>query len=639
MNNTSIKTIITATLLTFVILVALLVGTISQWTAKNIIESRVVHNELPNMIGLISEKIDKEILVMLSIATQLATDAHILDWVVDGRGEPQEKILVDKLNAIGQLNGLTSVSFVDRKSAEFWNQDGFLRVLNNDSKDAWFFNYLDSGEKNMVSVYTDQDTGETDLFVNSQQVNGRGLAGVAKSFESVVILLKDFKIEDSGVVYLVDEQGEVKIHPNRSSRSDIDLETMFGRYTSEDLLRKKGVNTTTAKYNGNEILLASRYIESMGWYVVMQVPHAEIFSSLNQAAIEIFLWALLVVLVAGLAAHYMAVKVASPINNTAQLFQKMGQQDADLSYRLPETGQKELVEVASGYNAFMIKLENVFDQIAVSGRQIREVSELLKSTAQTTMDSTLRNDDSTGQISVTLSEVSTAVSEVANNASEAARIAEVIDENGSVISQVIAESKIDIDGLANKIQDVSEVIHSMSNNTDTIAIVLAVIHSISDQTNLLALNAAIEAARAQEHGRGFAVVAEEVRNLANKTAASTLEVQAILDILKSTSVSANSEIELIIKQSEITSKTFAKAEEMLAKNKQYFTSISDANHMVAAATEEQSVSVEDISQRMNEIKNNSRSNMQDITKIADEVVGLNQVAENLDDLMGQFGKQ
>lgn len=101
-------------------------------------------------------------------------------------------------------------------------------------------------------------------------------------------------------------------------------------------------------------------------------------------------------------------------------------------------------------------------------------------------------------------------------------------ENVGTITDELDRFNAEVHGKSGHIKEVTDTMSAIDESGKRIDNIVNVINDISFQTNLLALNAAVEAARAGEAGRGFAVVAAEVRNLAQKTAESSKNIQEIV---------------------------------------------------------------------------------------------------------------
>ncbi|WP_181902094.1 methyl-accepting chemotaxis protein [Thalassotalea euphylliae] len=631
----SINKKITLALLLCVLLTALSVGTFSQLVARKVVETRLLEKELPSAIQQISGEIDKEIALMSIVAKQLANDPFLLRWAKAGSDKTQEPLVIKKLAETGRVNHFSSTSFADRRNGNYWNENGFLRQLTKASgEDDWFFAYRDSGQETSISIYRYPDGQRVDLFVNHQQPNGLGLSGIAKSFEDAVNLLNTFRLEKTGFVYLVDKNGKIQLHKNEAYIGK-NITDIYGQQAKQ-LLNLAKFNQINAEIENQNLLVSSSYVPSAQWFVIGQLPESEAYEQLNNATINMIVWTLVIVLATIAVALVIARSITQPINKLAQLFTRMGQGEADLSYRIPESGQQELVAVAKGYNAFIGKLAELFETIAASSRELRSTADELALKSQHTQTSAASNDTNTQHISNALSQINTTVSDIAQSAVQASDLAENVRHNDSEITHVIVETKSDIEQLGGKINDVSNVIATLTENTETIAQALGVIEAISDQTNLLALNAAIEAARAGEHGRGFAVVAEEVRSLAGKTADSTTEIQTIMEQLKQTSTVATSEIEAILAQSANTKASISQAQEKLELSGELTLQITDTNHLVATATEQQAISLNDINNNMSDIRTISEQNMANVQAIASSAEQLNKLAETLDTLVKQF---
>jgi len=615
------------------ILACLLVGFFSQRSAQQLIEDRMFKQELPNLTQRISKEIEQDLHGIAQAARQLATDRFILDWVDRGMPKEQEPILINQLKDVANQYGLVTASFADRQSAAYYNQDGFLRNLT-PAQDAWFYDYTKSQKEMTLSIFRESN-GEVKLFVNFQQLNGRGLAGFAKSLDTMVTMVSNFRLEESGIVFMVDGSGKVKLHPEANRIERDTLSSITGGNTGS-LLAKQPFAVISAEVNGEPMVLASSYIPLLDWYLVAQVPKAEIYAELDQARNEIFIISLVIALAMGLMGMLLAGSVSRPLNELARLFKELGSGDGDLTQRLKVEGRDELSQVASGFNNFVAKIHGSIEQVAENSRQLAATANEVASKAQLTQHNCTAQRDRTVQVATAIHEMGATVSEIAGNASLAADVARQANDQADGGAVVVAQARHGIVGLSGEIEQVAEVIESLASQTDSIGSILETIRSISEQTNLLALNAAIEAARAGEQGRGFAVVADEVRNLANRSAASTAEIQGMINRLQEQSARAVSAMAQGRNQSLEVVNQADEANAALGHITAHITQINDMNIQVATATEEQSSVVGEINRNVEDINQLTMETADIAHQLTESSRSLQQLSGQLDKLVGNF---
>jgi methyl-accepting chemotaxis protein len=303
------------------------------------------------------------------------------------------------------------------------------------------------------------------------------------------------------------------------------------------------------------------------------------------------------------------------------------QDQADLQARVVATIGQSLEQLAQGdltvrcsdlgvgyaglrnnFNEALSHLEAAMGRVNAKGNDIGVSKEEIRRASSELSQRTERQAASLEETSAALDELTVAVRQTAEGAHEASKRVHSVSTEASRSDAVVGQA--------------IEAMTGIEASSAEIGKIIGVIDEIAFQTNLLALNAGVEAARAGESGKGFAVVAQEVRELAQRSAAAAKEIK---DQIARSSTQVGHGVRLV-----------GEAGEALKRISDQIKSANEIVSKIAHSASEQDTTLRSISSSMNQLDAATQQNAamaEETTATAETLAG---DTEDLLDLIRGF---
>jgi len=591
-------------------------STLSIMKTSQAARERVLGHELPAQVAAIRNDVLRQIATPLAVSKTLANNTFLHAW--EDAGVPDEGVAAWSTEAknLKSKNNAATVFWVSRATGKYFTDKGYDRTLNEKAaSDQWFYGFLSGSAAYQLDIDKDVSADSYMLFINTRVQTAGGkqaVAGLGLSVNALAEAVRNYKLGQSGYVYLVRANGLMLIHRDpKMVDGKHQLSDMQGMTPAlaKRLLGGEAFVADTFKDANGEHLVASSFIPELNAYLVAQVPEAEVLAGIARGAA---MTSLIAAVIGGgigmLAIFVIARAIAAPVAHAAELLEDIASGGGDLTRRMPVESQDEIGALAAAFNKFVESLNATILRVRESSRAIGVATGEI---ANGNMDLSARTEAQASNLEETAAAMEELTSTVHNNTANAeqanklvAGTADSAKRGGVVVGQVV-EKMASITASSNKISDI-----------------IGVIDGIAFQTNILALNAAVEAARAGEQGRGFAVVASEVRNLAQRSAAAAKEIKELI----------TESVQQVADGGKLADSAGAAMQDIVKS----VQDVAGLMQEIASASQEQSLGIDQVNQAVTQMDDTTQQNAALVEQAAAAAQSLSEQAARLEEVVGLF---
>ena len=285
--------------------------------------------------------------------------------------------------------------------------------------------------------------------------------------------------------------------------------------------------------------------------------------------------------------------------------------------------------VADSFNLTIQNLREIVQQVKLAAHQVSKGSTENEMFARSLSSDALRQAE---ELAVTLNSVqmmTDSIQRVAESAREAEEVARQTSSTALRGGEAVERTVSGILEIRETVAETTRKVKRLAESSQEISKIVALISQIASRTNLLALNASIEAARAGEAGRGFAIVADEVRQLADRAAKASKEIEQIVLQIQSETGSVMTAMEEGTQQVIEGTRLAEQAKRSLDDIIQVSTRIDTLVRSITADTVEQTETSRAVAQVMQSVELTAQETSQEAQRVSGSLQNLVGVARDL----------